>query len=293
MLYDITLRIGYTFGQNAASGRQILRVLPKDLPGRQRAVLSSIEFEPNPSEQTRQRDFFGNLVVEAVYRNAWHEIAFTVKARVRSALVMRALDLSPRLEHLTGEISAYRGLDPASPHHFCGPSPRISANKAITDYARAAAPAGGSVFDTVFAINQALYADIRFDAEATDVDTSAADAFAHRHGVCQDFAHIMITALRGIGVPAGYVSGYLRTIPPEGSERLEGADAMHAWVRAWCGQDAGWIEFDPTNGVLVGKDHVVVANGRDYSDVSPVTGVLKTTGAQETSQAVDVIPVEN
>ncbi len=86
---------------------------------------------------------------------------------------------------------------------------------------------------------------MRFDPEATHVDTPAGEAFANRHGVCQDFTHVMITALRAIGVPAGYVSGFLRTIPPEGQPRLEGADAMHAWVTAWCGEEAGWVELDP------------------------------------------------
>ncbi|MGL5115289.1 MAG: transglutaminase-like domain-containing protein, partial [Beijerinckiaceae bacterium] len=92
-----------------------------------------------------------------------------------------------------------------------------------------------------------------------------------------------------IGIPAGYVSGLLRTIPPEGMPRLEGADAMHAWVTAWCGDDAGWLEFDPTNGIVVANDHILVAVGRDYSDVAPVSGVLKTTGVQKIEQAVDVV----
>ena len=102
---------------------------------------------------------------------------------------------------------------------------------------------------------------------------------------------MMIACLRGIGVPAGYVSGFLRTNPPPGQPRLEGADAMHAWVRAWCGWETGWIEFDPTNAVVAGTDHILVARGRDYGDVAPVKGVLRIAGAQKTEHAVDVIPV--
>jgi transglutaminase-like putative cysteine protease len=101
----------------------------------------------------------------------------------------------------------------------------------------------------------------------------------------------MIACLRGIGIPAGYVSGFLRTIPPAGKERLAGADAMHAWVRAWCGTEAGWIEFDPTNNLLVANDHIVIARGRDYADVAPVKGVLRTAGSQTTEQSVDVVPL--
>ena len=95
----------------------------------------------------------------------------------------------------------------------------------------------------------------------------------------------MIAGLRGVGIPAGYVSGFLRTIPPKGKPRLEGADAMHAWVRVWCGQHAGWLEFDPTNAMLAGPDHITIGHGRDYADISPIVGVLRTTGGHKT-QAV-------
>ena len=122
------------------------------------------------------------------------------------------------------------------------------------------------------------------------METPTREAFDNRHGVCQDFTHIMIAGLRGLGVPAGYVSGFLRTEPPPGKPRLEGADAMHAWVRAWCGIEAGWIKYDPTNAMMVGQDHIVIARGRDYFDVAPVKGVSRSSGTQTTKQAVDVIP---
>jgi len=101
----------------------------------------------------------------------------------------------------------------------------------------------------------------------------------------------MIAGLRGLGVPAGYVSGFLRTIPPPGKERLEGADAMHAWVRVWCGRESGWLEFDPTNAIRAGDDHISVGYGRDYSDVAPVVGIVKIAGGQAIKQSVDVVPV--
>ena len=146
---------------------------------------------------------------------------------------------------------------------------------------------------TLRTVGAALNRDMSFDAKATSVETSHEEAFEARHGVCQDFSHVMIAALRSVGIPAGYVSGFLRTRPPEGRPRLSGADAMHAWVRAWCGPALGWVEYDPTNAVDAGEDHVVVAYGRDYSDVSPVKGVLKSATAQESRQAVDVIPLDD
>ena len=102
----------------------------------------------------------------------------------------------------------------------------------------------------------------------------------------------MISGLRGIGLPAAYVSGYLRTVPKEGRARLEGADAMHAWVMVWCGEAAGWCGFDPTNAILVGDDHVTLAIGRDYSDIAPIAGVVFGSGDQQLEVAVDVIPVK-
>ena len=141
------------------------------------------------------------------------------------------------------------------------------------------------------AVGLALHRDMRFDPDATTVDTPPAEAFARRHGVCQDFAQVMIACLRGVGIPAGYVSGFLRTNPPPGQPRLEGADAMHAWVRAWCGWQAGWVEFDPTNAIPAGTDHIVVARGRDYGDVAPVKGILRIAGEQTSEHAVDVVPV--
>ena len=136
-----------------------------------------------------------------------------------------------------------------------------------------------------------IKADFKYDPEATAVSTPLREAFEKRGGVCQDFAHIMIAGLRGLGLPAFYVSGYIRTIPPPGKPRLEGADASHAWVSLWCGQEFGWRDLDPTNALFIGDDHIVVAIGRDYADVSPIDGVILASGAQKLSVRVDVIPV--
>ncbi len=289
MLYDVTLRMAYRFGAHAASGRQILRVTPPTVQGRQRVIACTVDFQPRPMERGDGRDFFDNITVEAAYANARREIAFVVQARVNRMVETTGLDLSPRLDALPAAIERYRDLGPRSPQHFTGRSIRIQPDPAIAAFARDQLTPEMTVVEAVSAVNVALFNTLRFDADATDVNTPASVAFAHRRGVCQDFTHIMITALRAIGIPAGYVSGLLRTRPPEGSPRLEGADAMHAWVMAWCGENPGWVEFDPTNGILVANDHILVAIGRDYADVSPVSGVLKTTGTQSIDQAVDVI----
>ena len=291
MLYDIRLRITYAYASPAAGGRQILRMTPADLPTRQRLIAVHLAIDPEPDERTTRVDFFGNAMVECAYRSPHSRIRFEVQARVnRTAAAQGEEDSSPPITALSREIIAHRGVGRQAPVHFVGASPHVPAVDEISAYARARLPRRRTALTAVRAIGAALHEDMRFDPHATTVDTPIAEAFSARHGVCQDFSHIMIAALRAVGVPAGYVSGFLRTEPPPGKPRLEGADAMHAWVRAWCGNAVGWVEFDPTNGVFVGSDHIVVARGRDYSDVSPVKGVLRSSGGQTSAQAVDVIP---
>lgn len=291
MLYDIGMRISYSYDGVAGGGRHLLRLLPADLPGQQRLVSSALRVSPQPAERSEMVDFFGNYGTEITLRDSHEELEFRVGARVERFAEPPGLDISPPLTRLAQELADYRGLEPDSPLHFLWSSPRASSTPEMTDYARLRVAEGITAFAAVLTIGRALYKDLEFDPEATTVDTPAREAFERRRGVCQDFAQIMIAMLRGIGVPAGYVSGFLRTNPPPGRPRLEGADAMHAWVRAWCGYETGWIEFDPTNALIVGADHVVIARGRDYGDVSPVRGILRIAGEQTSEQAVDVIPV--
>ena len=160
---------------------------------------------------------------------------------------------------------------------------------AITAFARQSFPPGRPIVEAAAELMTRMRDEFTYDPEATTVSTPAAEAFEARHGVCQDFAHIMIAGLRGLGLPASYVSGYLRTVPPPGQPRLAGADATHAWVGLWCGE-RGWIGFDPTNAVFAEDDHIVLAIGRDYSDVAPIDGIILAPGVQTLKVEVDVIP---
>ena len=290
MLYDIGLKILYEYDQPANAGRHMLRLMPANLPGEQQVVSANLIVDPLAEERIERTDFFGNATVEIAYRSAHENILFDLRCRVDRHAPDRGFIASPSLSQLTAEVTAYNVLDPAAPHHFLGPSPRVRPNATFEAYTAQLVNRDMPAFEAMQAVGQALHRHMQFDAKATTVDTSPEEAFAGRRGVCQDFAHIMIGCLRGIGMPAGYVSGFLRTIPPKGQPRLAGADAMHAWVRGWCGMQTGWVEFDPTNNLLVQNDHVVIARGRDYSDVAPVKGVLRTAGSQTTEQSVDVMP---
>jgi transglutaminase-like putative cysteine protease len=183
----------------------------------------------------------------------------------------------------------------SAPANFLYPSPLIGSNAAIADWCAESLDPARPVVEAVLELALRIMRDFRFDPDATKTETLPAEAFAKRAGVCQDFAQIMICGLRAAGLPAAYASGYIRTIPPEGQERLQGADAMHGWVLVWCGPEnqqggRGWIGFDPTNGIFMAGDHIIVAVGRDYRDIAPVDGIFTGYGAQEMRVAVDVLP---
>jgi len=292
MLYDLRLDLNYAYDATVHGGRHLIRVAPTTIPGVQRVVASRLSFDPKPQRESTFTDFFGNSVTTLTYARPHEHLAIRLSARVQVEDLDPPVDLSPPLTGLSQEIARYWSVEPDSPHHFLASSARVHLVPAITSYAKAVTAHAPSVMAAATALCMAIHRDFAYDAKATDVETKPAEAFALRKGVCQDFAHVMIAGLRGIGIPSGYVSGFLRTRPPPGKPRLEGADAMHAWVRAWCGSHVGWVEFDPTNAMLAGADHISIGHGRDYADISPIVGVLRTHGSHETNQSVDVICVE-
>ena len=292
MLYDVRLELHYDYDSPVQGGRHLIRVTPISIAKVQRVVAASLQLVPKPDHTTRFADFFGNSVTTAAY-NGWHDqLDVRLSARIMVEDIHPPADLSPSIDLLAQDVARLWSLSPDSPHHFLSASPRISLDRDIADYARESIARTASVQAAALDFCLAIHGDFAYEPGATDVGTSPAEAFALKKGVCQDFAHVMIAGLRGVGVPAGYVSGFIRTNPPPGKPRLEGSDAMHAWVRAWCGQHAGWIEFDPTNAMIAGPDHITIGHGRDYSDISPIVGVLKTSGSHDATQSVDVIRVE-
>lgn len=288
MLYDLRLKIAYVYAAMTGSSRHILRVTPRDIPGRQRTIASTLHISPDPVERSAFVDSFGNQARDVLLRGDHKRFEISVRARIERNAGPAPTAPDPQIEELQDALRQYRDLGPDSPHHFIARSRLVRPGRDTTEFALGVLTEGAGVAEAVRRIGQALNREMTYDADATDVDTPHEIAFAARRGVCQDFSHIMIACLRGVGIPASYVSGLLRTIPPPGAERLAGADAMHAWVRAWCGPGLGWIEYDPTNAMEVGDQHIVVAYGRDYSDVSPAKGILRTAGSQRSSQSVDL-----
>ena len=289
MLYRLRLSIRYDFARPTGAGRQLLRISPADLPGMQEVQQASIAVTPPPTERSAFVDFFGNEVTQLVLPAGLTQLRFDMAGRVLRHDDETELDLSAAPDRLPADLRDITDLGPHSPHHFLRASPRIPLLPEIGEFARAACRSAATVREAVECLGKALHGQMRFDARATEVDTPIADAFAGRRGVCQDFSQIMISGLRCLGIPAAYVSGFLRTVPPPGRPRLEGADAMHAWVRAWTGAEAGWCEYDPTNACFVAANHVTIGYGRDYGDVAPVTGSMRLAGSQSGSHSVDIV----
>ena len=186
-------------------------------------------------------------------------------------------------------FDAALGTDAYEAVQFTFDTPLTATDETVVAYARGSFPPGRPLLACLIELNSRIHADFTFDPEATDTRTTVKDAFELRAGVCQDLAHVGIACIRSMGLAARYVSGYLLTHPPPGRERLIGADASHAWFSAWV-PPYGWVDFDPTNDMLPSDQHITVAWGRDYGDVTPIHGILTGGSEQDVEVAVDVIP---
>lgn len=292
MIYDISHVTTYSYETAVASTRCAIRLTPRDGKG-QRVLRARVDAAPSPETTRESVDFFGNRVVEATIREAHERLRISVSARVEVAREEPpAAGLTPVWETIPRAAMATRSLNRESPAHWLFPSRQAPIYAPATDYARESFPAGRPVLEGAQALMRRIKADFVYDPEATHVATPLEEAFEARGGVCQDFAHIMIAGLRGLALPAAYVSGYIRTQAPPGQGRLEGADASHAWVAVWCGEPFGWIHLDPTNAMYADDNHIIVAIGRDYADVSPIDGVIVGAGRQALAVSVDIKPTD-
>jgi transglutaminase-like putative cysteine protease len=291
MIYDIRQTTSCTYASPVTNAYHALRQTPVNRPG-QRVQVSSLSIEPEPESRREGQDFFGNRLTWIALEEAHATLTVKVSARIAvDAFVVPASASTRTWEAVQEEVFASADIGPMAPAHFLFPSRMVSLDPEIRDYTRQSFPAGRSILEAATELTHRIKTDMTYEVGATTVTTTPPMSFALRRGVCQDFAHIMISGMRGIGLPASYVSGYLRTHRPPGAARLQGADAMHAWVLVWCGADAGWIGFDPTNDMIASDEHIVLAVGRDYTDVAPMDGVIVAAGGQTIDVAVNVTPV--
>ena len=290
MDYRITHRTVYDYSEAVSVSHHAARLLPMQGPTQQ-VSRSSLTVSPTPAVRKESRDYFGNAVcsfaIQEIHRH------FEVVARSQVAVNVAtapALALSVPSEKV---VACFR--DPVSPadvapYEFCMESPHVRLRPAYAEYARVSFSPGTPLLVGARDLMRRIHADFRYDSIATTVATPIEEVWEKRHGVCQDFAHMAVACLRSLGLPARYVSGYLRTFPAAGKVRLVGADASHAWFSVYC-PVSGWVDFDPTNDVIPSEEHITVAVGRDFSDVSPLSGIITGGGEHKVRVLVDVEPL--
>lgn len=281
----------YRYAQDIGLNYGEARLLPRDTPG-QRVLESRLELDPGDDDRHDRLDAWGNRVTWFTLRRPHAGLAVTARSLVERVVTDLPNDSPPWEEvaaHLARPIGeAEEAVADCILARECRlPSAFVPLESAALDYARASFPPGRPLLQAAADLAARIRADFRYRPSATRIDTPLAEVLAERHGVCQDFAHLALAGLRGLGLAARYVSGYLETTPPQGQPRLEGADASHAWIAIYLPHQ-GWFDFDPTNGGLAGEGHLTLAWGRDYGDVAPLKGVIYGGGGHSLEVGVTV-----
>lgn len=291
MRYQITHRTTYAYDGPVTVGHYVARLEPRKLPW-QDCPWHELHVSPDPIETTERADYFGNTCYYFEVEGAHEKLEVIARSYVdvRPSQVFEPSS-SPAWEIIRSACRA----DVHTPASVAGEltfgSALIKPSKPFADYALLSFTPRRPILEGLMDLTSRIFHEFQFDPKATDHATPIEKAFAQKRGVCQDFAQVMIACLRSIGLPARYVSGYLETKPPPGQARMIGADASHAWVSLYCGEGFGWMDADPTNNVLPSDRHITVAWGRDFRDVSPLTGITIGDGSQTLSVGVDVLPI--
>ncbi|WP_432240701.1 transglutaminase family protein [Herbaspirillum robiniae] len=298
LVYQIRHQTTYQYSLPVRLSHQMLHLTPRELPW-QHCISHSVNIQPAPQLVRSYEDNFGNVIKGFsldtdhtsldVHADSWVEL--TSRSLPQDAL---SWDEAVMQQSYHGGQSMQPGMLDAS--NFLFESSHVRIKREFIRYAADCFRPGLSVVEGVRALMLRIHDEFSFDPAATTVSTPVTEVFVNRRGVCQDFAHLMLSCLRSIGLAARYVSGYLLTEPPPGQPRLIGADASHAWVSVYCpgreGEEGVWIDADPTNGIFADTSHITLGWGRDFLDVSPLRGVLIGGGQQSMQVAVTVMPGE-
>ncbi len=289
--YRITHATTYQYSDPVPVCQNQLRLSPRDTPWTH-CSSHRLTITPRPDSKQRRRDWFGNYVQSFSLLESHRKLAVTATSLV-DVLPQSVPDASATIawEDVRTAVTEQSLDNWLEASEFVFDSPHVSRADAFREFAEPCFPPGEPVLAGAVALTSKIYSEFEYDPRATTVTTRPEEVLQAKHGVCQDFAHLEIACLRSLGLPARYVSGYLRTLPPPGKPRLIGADASHAWLSVWCGPH-GWIDLDPTNDCICGTDHIPIAWGRDYSDVAPFRGVYLGGGTHTLKVSVDVEPLE-
>jgi transglutaminase-like putative cysteine protease len=290
--YRIVHRTDYHYAEPVDSGYNEARLLPRAVP-RQLALSSSLSIDPPPSDYRERLDYFGNRVAGFSIDQPHHALSVTATSEVSIEPRSGRLDL---FEGESWEASRERLMQSNDPESllardFALDSPLVAVQPGLASYAAGSFARGRSLLQSVHDLMERIHRDFRYDPEFTTLSTPLAQVLEHRRGVCQDFAHLAIGCIRSHGLPARYVSGYIETLPPPGKPRLVGADASHAWFSVFV-PGSGWVDFDPTNNQVPETQHITVAWGRDYADVTPLKGIIFGGGMMTLKVSVDVLNLD-
>jgi len=289
--YDISHVTGFFYSQPVSISHHLLHLSPR-IAAHQTNHRSSLVIDPAPAVNEPGTDYFGNPTSFIIVQTL-HE---TLEIKARSVIDVQTNetpepDSTLRWDHVEAKVKADSSRPMLDIAQYLFTSPFTKAGDEVEAYARHSFTPGRPVLEAALELTSRIFQDFTYDGSATDVSTPVDEVMRLKRGVCQDFAHLQIACLRKLGLPARYVSGYLLTHPPDGQEKLVGADASHAWLSIWI-PDHGWVDLDPTNDLIPTNEHITLAWGRDYGDVSPVTGVMVGGGAHEVKVSVDVRPLE-
>ncbi|MBC8741535.1 transglutaminase family protein [Paraburkholderia sp. UCT31] len=286
---SVSHRTVYHYSTYVETAQHLATIRPLACPW-QRVISRSERIEPQPSYQHSRIDAFGNDVLYFALDTPHERLQLVSETTV--ALTPRWTNLdakaTPPWETVAEALRFRVGGAFRAEAEYCFASPNIALRPSLRAYALPSFTPGRPLVAGAIDLMHRIHEDFAYKPSATLFDTPAERAFELKSGVCQDFAQVMIGCLRSLGLPARYVSGYLRNDPPPGHPRLIGADASHAWVSVHC-PASGWIDLDPTNDVLADLDHVTLAIGRDYSDVSLLRGTILGGGAHRMEVGVTVL----
>jgi len=287
MKLRVVHRTLYRYGDVVTTSHHEARLSPRDSEA-QRTLQHEIVIDPVPEARRRRFDYFGNRAVHFSVSEP-HRSLEVVARSVVEITPLRPPPLSGTVswENVRDLLQFDRHRDSLDAYAMAFPSPLVPTIEGVFEYARDSFTPGRPVLEAVSDLVARIHEEFAYDPRATEISTPLADVLRQKRGVCQDFAHFAIACLRSHGLPGRYVSGYLLTRPPPGKPKLVGADASHAWFATFV-PEHGWVDFDPTNNVIPEGEHVTAAYGRDFSDVTPIRGVILGGGAHQLSVAVDV-----
>ncbi len=287
MRYRIVHNTAYRYSEPASLSQNELILKPRDTAF-QRVAKSDLSIQPEPQYTSSRMDFFGNRVETFMVQHPHTELAMVATSQVET---LPPTDFQPQLtppwEDVVHRLSIHAQPEELDAFQFVFGSPMITVSPATLAYGQVSFPPGRPLLEGAVDLMGRIFKEFTYDKAATTVDTAVDQVLVQRKGVCQDFAHLAISCLRGLGLAARYVSGYLETLPPPGKPKLVGADASHAWLSIFV-PEIGWVDLDPTNNLIPGERHITLAWGRDYGDVTPVKGVVMGGGVHALSVMVDV-----